>query len=393
MPKTKILLALAAVILLGAQVAVAQAPPAPSGNLENLTALAQVPTGSNEAQARDRAVSLALSQAVGRLAMQLLDPDTLRTRLDVLSSAILSRSSQFVTRYLLLAATHNQGTTSVLVNVSVDRASLLKALAISGLRLPAGSLPLTLALISEEAAPGRPPVYWWSGSGEEVAAAPPMVSEVLKSLGMRLVDPAGLVERVPPEARQPVLNEEQALSLASLAGAGLVLLGRVRTYPLVSQPGQSPPPLVQILALDVKDSKTLAVVEEEGPVFTTTPGPEASQAVQAAVQAAVRRLLEEVVGQSPAQAMESNQLVMEVEGVDSLADLHHFEEVLSGLSALVDQVHRESVGPGRATLRLALKVPAATLADQLLLQDYGSFLVNVVQSQPDLIKVVLIPKR
>ena len=282
--------------------------------------------------------------------------------------------------------------TTVLVTVTVDRAALLKELAVTGLRLPAGSLPLTLVMISEEASPGRPPAFWWSGAGS-APAYPAPVGEVLSSLGVRTVDPRTIAPQVPEEARQPVVSEEQATGLARLAGAGLVLLGRMRTYPMITPKGGDTPPLVQILAVDPVKGSTLAVVEEEGPIYESTPPAEAADQVAAAVQKAVRSLLEQVVAQSPTIPEGETMVSLQVSGIDSLGDLHRFEEVVGGLESLVEDMRRVSVAPGQATLELKLKVPAATLADQLLLQDYGQFLVNVVDVGAQEIKVVLIPKR
>ena len=365
---------------------------AAGGESATIVALGQVPTGKDQAAARDRAVTQALTQAVGRLAAELVDPATLRTGLDKLSSQVLANAPRYVTTYALQATSHVGDITTVLVTVTVDRAALLKELAVTGLRLPAGSLPLTLVMISEEASPGRPPAFWWSGAGS-APAYPAPVGEVLSSLGVRTVDPRTIAPQVPEEARQPVVSEEQATGLARLAGAGLVLLGRMRTYPMITPKGEDTPPLVQILAVDPVKGSTLAVVEEEGPIYESTPPAEAADQVAAAVQKAVRSLLEQVVAQSPTIPEGETMVSLQVSGIDSLGDLHRFEEVVGGLESLVEDMRRVSVAPGQATLELKLKVPAATLADQLLLQDYGQFLVNVVDVGAQEIKVVLIPKR
>lgn len=389
MGKTKALF-----ILLAAALALTCAAPAlaAEGDTISVLALGQAPAGTNQAQARDQAVANAISQAVGQTAAKLADPATLRTRMAAFAAGILSNAANYVTSYDLEGSTQHQGHTLVMVTVHVNRQALLSALDTVGLRLPAGSLPPTLVLIAEEAGPGRPAAYWW-GTGQ-AAAYPEPVARVLKSLGLKTIDPAALAPQIPAEARQQVLSEEQALALARMAGAGLVLMGRVRTYPVVSPAGENPPPVAQLLALDVSDGSTLAMVEEDGPVFRATPGPEAGAQIISAVEASVSRLLDQVSKKKPAApAAEKSQVVIEVAGVRSLAQLYRFESVVGSLHALVESLTRESVAAGTATFQAKLRVPAATLADQLLLQDYGSFLVNVVEAQAARLKVVLIPKR
>ncbi len=353
--------------------------------------LGRHPAGDNEAAARDAAVAEALRQAVAQVAVSMVDPATLRAQLQNLDRLVLAKASQFVTTYSLQAHAKNGDEVLVLVSVSVDKHSLDLALTQAGLRLPAARQALTLALISEEAAPGRPEVFWWGGA-QGVPAAPAPVAEVLKSLGIRLVEPSALAGRVPAEARQPVLSEGQALELARLAGAGIVIMGRVRTYPLLTPEGENPPPVAQLMALDVASQKALALVESEGPSFHLTPGPGAGPAITDAVQQAVRQLLEQVAKTAPSQSAPNGQVTLTIRGLRNLADLHRFEQILSSMTSVVASVKRESVGAGWAELKVKLNVPPSQLADQIIVQDFGDFLVNVLDITPESVNLLLIGK-
>ncbi|KMY66644.1 hypothetical protein AAU61_16125 [Desulfocarbo indianensis] len=366
----------------------AQAEPGPAATV---MVLGRHPAGDNEAAAREAAVAQALRQAVAMTALAMVDPATLRSQLAGLDGRVLAKASQFVTTYSLQAHARSGDEVVVLVSASVDKRSLDQALTQAGLRLPAARQALTLALVSEEAAPGRPEVFWWGGApGAPTAPAP--VAEVLKSLGVRMVEPGVLAGKVPAEARQPVLNEEQALELARAAQAGLVIMGRVRTYPLVTPQGESPPPVAQLMALDVASQKALAFVETEGPSFHLTPGPGAGPAVTDAVQQSVRQLLEQVSQAAPSQGETVSEVTLTIRGLRSLADLHRFEQVLGSLSGLVASARRESVGAGWAELKVRLNGPPSQLADQLIVQDFGDFLVNVLDISQESVKLLLIGK-
>ena len=359
--------------------------------LVTILALGRHQAGEDEAAAREAAVAQALGQAVVQAAVAMVDPATIRSRLAELDEKILAKAPQFVTTYSLQAHAKSGGEVVVLVSVSVDKHSLDQALNQAGLRLPAARQTLTLVLVSEEAAPGRPAVYWWGGASG-TPAAPLPVAEVLESLGVRMVDPATLAGKVPAEARQPVLSEEQALELARLAGAGLVIMGRVRTYPLVTPEDESPPPVAQLMALEVGSQKALSLVESEGPRFHLTPGPGAGLKVTDAVQQAVRQLLEQISKAAPSQSAPGSQITLTIRGLRSLADLHRFEEVLDSLSGVVASARRQSVGAGWAALKVKLNGPPSQLADQLIVQDFGDFLVNVLDISPENLKLLLISK-
>lgn len=359
--------------------------------LATILALGRHQAGEDEAAAREAAVAQALRQAVVQAAVAMVDPATIRSRLAELDEKVLVKAPQFVTTYSLQAHAKSGDEVVVLVSVSVDKHSLDQALNQAGLRLPAARQTLTLVLVSEEAAPGRPAVYWW-GSASGAPAAPAPVAEVLESLGVRTVDPATLAGKVPAEARQPVLSEEQALELARLAGAGLVIMGRVRTYPLVTPEDESPPPVAQLMALEVGSQKALSLVESEGPRFHLTPGPGAGLKVTDAVQQAVRQLLEQVSKAAPGQGAPGSEITLTIRGLRNLADLHRFEEVLDSLSGVVASVRRQSVGAGWAALKVKLNGPPSQLADQLIVQDFGDFLVNVLDISPENLKLLLISK-
>jgi hypothetical protein len=166
----------------------------------------------------------------------------------------------------------------------------------------------------------------------------------------------------------------------------------VRTYPLVTPEGEEPPPVAQLMALDVAQGKAVALVEAVGPAFHLTPGPAAGPAVREAVQQAVRELLEQVAKNAPEVVADRGEITLTLTGVRSLGDLMRFEKVLASLTGLVSDLRRDSAGAGWARLRLKLNGSTGQLADRLLVQDFGTFLVNVVEVRPDALKLMLIPK-
>ncbi len=384
---------LAALLLVTAGLAAANPP---AGHLL-VTGLGLVPAGKNPAEARERAVDDALTRAVGQALVQLLEPAALKEHFPAVARDILPKARQFVASFSLLQNGETGDRVAVLVAANLDQAALDKALLAAGIKgapPAAGALPPVLVMVSEEAAPGRPPVFWWSGAAG-APAAPAVVRAVLEALGTRVLDPAPLVGKLPPDSRQPVAGESDAVAMGRQIGAGLVLVGRLRTHPLVTSEG-SPSPLLQIEVLETAQGKVLAEEETEGPVFRETPGPDAPRQVQAAIEAALRKLMLQAQAGAPAGAVAlspaGGEVTLTIGGLRSLAELKKFEQALQGLPALVEAFRRESVGGGSASLRLKLKGTPAQLADQLLLGDYGTYLLNVVETQPGSLKLTAIPK-
>lgn len=365
---------------------------AATARADSFLVLGRAPLTGSEAEARQKAVANALALAVSGRATALVDPATLRNSLEILDKQVLANYKKFVTNYSLWASTQSGSSYLALVSVTLDEKALSKALIRAALKLPTGHLGSVLVMVSEEAAPGRPPVYWWSGL-PGAPAAPAPVAKVLKALGVKMLDPAPLKALLTPHLRQPVLNEANSLEIARQAGAKLVLVGSVRTYPLVTPESAYPPPVAQLLALETAGGRSVALVETDGPVYHTTPPREARQEVLAAVEASVRDLMARVSASDSAGMPTESEIKLTVTGVRSLAQLYSFERVLASLSDTVNRVIRYSVGPGRAELKVVLSGSASRLADQLLVQNYGDFLVNVVETSSQSMEVVFIPKQ
>lgn len=351
--------------------------------------------GVSETAAQDAALKDALRQAVARAVTESADPAALKGRLEAVEREVLSQAQRFVANYGVQSSGRSGDSVTVLAAVTVDRPALDKALAGLGLgksAAPAPGAPLVLALISEETSPERPPVFWWSEIPGQDALPAPLV-KALSGGKYRLVEPKALLGRVPLALRQAALSEDQALQLGRLAGANLVLLGRVRSYPLVTAPDENPSPAAQMEALSVAGGQALATAEEIGPVFNAPPGPEAAEKLAQAAEAAARRLLEQAAAAAKAAPAGGGGMVtMEVAGLRGLADIMRFEEAVAGLTPMVSELARESLSGGVATYRLRASGPLARLAEELKALSPAGLAVSVAEAGPDRLKVSLAPK-
>jgi hypothetical protein len=359
-------------------------------------ALGRASAGANEAVAQDAALNDALRQAVARAVTELTDHAALKGRLEAVAREVLAQAPRFVATYGIQSSGRSPEGITVLAAVTVDRPALEKALAGLGLgraAAPAAGAPAVLVLVSEETAPEGAPVFWWSEiHGQN--SLPVSLVRVLAGGNYKIVDPKSLLGRVPLALRQAVLTEEQALQLGRLAGANLVLLGRVRSYPLPPPPSrETTSPVAQMEALSVAGGQVLATVEETGPVFTSPPGPEAGDKLLAVVETATRRLLEQAAAAVNSTPSANGGLVnLEVGGLRGLADIICFEKAMNALTPLVTDLVRDSLSGGVATYRLRLNGTTGRLAEELKALFPVDIAVSVAEAGPDRLKVSLAPK-
>jgi hypothetical protein len=311
--------------------------------------------------------ALALSQASADAGSQALwgyisshlEAERLRENFGLISGDFLAQPGAYIKSSRSLALWRNGGLTRVMAEVELDEAALQAALARLSLppaRQTAGQ-PL-LCLVSELAGPGRPPLYWWSGQAG-AAATPAAIANDLKAFGfIPFIPEPGREKTVPaPDA----LTVERALELGRELKADLLLLGRVRLYPLLDQQAAAALPLVSFSLLKPAENKVLAQVEAEGAVLR--PGEEAEALVQREISEALSKLFELAGFKASAPAFA--RIRLEYQGLRSAAQLARLERLLTLLGGAVVNSHRESMSAGKALLMLDSRIDGRELAERM----------------------------
>ena len=70
-----------------------------------------------------------------------------------------------------------------------------------------------------------------------------------------------------------------------------MIIGSVRTFPMVTPQHVLPPPLVQLLAIETNEGHVVSMEETDSPVFHVTPTAEDANEVMDLVESSVRRLM------------------------------------------------------------------------------------------------------
>ena len=310
------------------------------------------------------------------------------------SANILANPASFINFSKNLLVHHADNQAWVLMEVDINRPALDKALNELNLgdQMPSTVAPgettpkaLILCLVSEEVAPGRPPVYWWSGASG-LPACPARVARALAALNYAPFDTAPWRGELGPAiTRNLVLSQEQALELGQKAGVELVLWGRVRSYPILAASEPNPSPLVQLALLSVKEKRMLAQVETEGAVYSGTLQPGLEEEINSQVQDAMNKLFE-LAGKLVAPAPPARVRV-EVEGISSMADVARLETLFARLDGAITQVQRESMSAGRVTLVLDTTVDGLELAQRLEAAETDGWKVRVMEKTATSLKL------
>ena len=320
--------------------------------------------GVSEQSDRRQAVSQASRQAMAQLllqkASQRLSAADLTDNWNQIHQQVLSRPEAYIKNFRNLAVSHQGGQTWVLVEAQTDDSALEQLLNTWAGRTAQPTAQSILSLVSEDVAPGRPPLYWWSAQ-PGLAICPARIERGLKNLNYVPFDPSRLLSSLKPEITgNVVLTEQQAHALGQQAGVKLALWGRLRAYPILSQSASPSTPLLQMALLDVQRKRILAQVEVEGAVFKSQLPEGFEESMDKEVAEALAKLFE-LAGIKVTQM----RVVMEVEGLSNAGELARLERALVRMDGLVIRVQRQSLSPGQATLLLDTAQDGLALAEKL----------------------------
>jgi hypothetical protein len=352
---------------------------------------ADIALGVSQLSSRNPAISQAGKYAQAQILLQkaadLLSPEEMSQLWPRLSEELFSQQAAYINNFKILAIHQAQSQTWVLVEVEVNKSALEQAAAALKLARPAKPpVEQILCLISEDVSPDRPPVYWWAGS-ETIAACPQAVKDGLRQIGYSALEAAALTGISSGAIKdKPVLTEEQAYQLGSKAGAGLILWGRIRSYPVLSDKPIIATPLIQLALLDVAQTRMLAQVEVEGGVFSGSLPAEFAASMDREVEEALSKLFE-LAGRIA--AAPRRQVIVEMEGLRSIADLTQMERMLARLrlDGQVTQVRRESISRGKATLLLDCNIDGMALAERLETMESANWSIKILEKSPTLLRV------
>jgi hypothetical protein len=271
----------------------------------------------------------------------------------------LALSQAYIKSNRVLTLRRSGNLTEVMAEVEVEESALGPALDKISLPLEqrAAARPL-LCLVSEPAGPGRPPLYWWSDPENSSAAFASLAGE-LEAFGFTpLLLPAGQAQTILPP---PALTPEWALEAGRALNADLLLMGRVRLYPLREERAAALLPAASFTLLNPRENLVLAQVEAQGPVQGS--GEEAEAQVREEISEALGKLFE-LAGFKAAPPTFAR-LRLEYQGLNSAAQLTRLERLLTLLGGAVTSSHRESMSAGKAVLILDSRVDAQELAERM----------------------------
>ncbi len=345
--------------------------------------------GQDMQATRDEAVNAGLVNAVGQVLIDIIPKEVVGGRFALLTQVVLAHTDRYVRNYRVLTEATQAQTYHVLLEASVSIPQLKAALNQAGLSLEKSSRPSLLWCIAEKRITEPTERYWWGGLSlpDEI-----LVIEILARQaalqGYRSVAPQQ--DRV-STGYAADLTVPEAVALAEQMKADIVIVGRAaaETAPntmvgnLQAYRGK-----VDIAAYRVDTGERIAHVGQvalAGGGDAETGGREALVKVAAATADVLFQQLRNArMGLAGRGRVE-----LAVEGTrGNVADLVRFRNVLAALPG-VENVQLKEMMRDQTLISLDYQGDARALSDALMLQNYETFGISILEVGPGSIRLQL----
>ena len=333
--------------------------------------------------ARERAIGDGLTGAVGRGIEDLLPPASLAQHFKALDETLYARPDEFIQNYKVLAETERAKKYRVLLQVTLRSGKLKAQIERAGLMPDKTALPKILLLVWEQDPAQGAPRYWWGGQSNGLpTAAERAIGVALSQKGYPVINPLDAAHRIIelPLIDTPAIEDTAALEFGKRLGADVVVVGSAEVRRASNPRGAS-----NIIAFNGSVSaRALRTADgvEVGEARQTAAATSAEESIgfRDALSGAGTRAgeqLADAIGQTWHRAgARPPVLEIVVQGTSPLKNFVQFRKTLKDIPG-VQSLRIREMKSNEATLNLEYAGNTRSLADTLLLTNFGSFGLDV----------------
>ena len=346
--------------------------------------------GGNMPAARELAISNALAGAVAEVALQLLPVHSQIEKFQQVNETIYEQIDDYIQDYKVLTEFMNDKNYRALVQVTVMRDKIKAQLMGSGLLVEEKRLPKILFFISEENIGDILPKYWW---GEDlvfvVPAAEEAMNQILSEKGFDILQHSDISE---PLGYDLTINTQDAMTIGTHRAADIIVLGSAKAEKTTNVMGgniKSFKANVTVKAYRVDTGEEIAFSTRTA-VFAGQDEQEGGRkALFEAGGLAGKDLLLQISSAWAEQDNARKQVEIVVHGTSELINFVKFRKILGKING-VNAIHIMEMKANESTIMVDYDGTAQSLAEELMLNTFESFGIDIFEVLPEKLGIELI---
>jgi len=347
--------------------------------------------------ARDAAIEDAQKRAVEMAIGILIDSQTQVENYQLISDKILSQTKGYIKRYNIAGETVDNGLLRVRINAEVALGRLNDDLAAIGILLGQMHKPRTMIMIAEQNIGHEWYAWWWGYRGEQtdIGVVENTFMDVFTQKGFEFIDHATAAKDIKVTQAYKIqnLSAEQARTLGNQADAEVVIVGSAiaKLYGDIGGGMKSVQADLSAKAIRTDTGQVIATVTTHAAAVHITDTTAGIDALKKASNQAAEQMMEKILAVYSQEAGGTRPVDITITGLNK-TQFVKFKDVLRNQVRGIKDLHERSFNGTTARISVDSKVSAQTLSDDLLLRDFGSFTVDVVNSTANSLELKVSPK-
>lgn len=393
-------IALLAVIFLAAPLLTA-AGAAPTGGADKtVLAFGNSRIYKDLAIAKNAAISESLLSAVQTTAARMLSKTELTENFETVTKVLTDNRDGFIQGYKILKEVRTDRYYRVLIQATVTTKEIRKKLADAGLQTGPDRLPSVLFMVAEKQINDIGYQYWWRSGGSffqgETAISPMM--DTLTEKGLTVIGTRQIQEQAGKASADKKLDatpaNHEAAKLADKLGADLVVVGTASVESTANRMGENIRAykgIVNVRVLEAETGEKLTTLRQQAVTGGEDPETASQNALSDAAYQAGRQLAGTIAALWQKAEQAKGRLTLTITGQNILPHLEQFRQAVRNTQG-VTRLQTKEMTPDTATLAVQCKSSPQELADNLILQSYEQFGINITEVTAKGLKVELMPE-
>lgn len=339
---------------------------------------------NNTALARDQAVKDALRMVVEQTVGTMISSETVVQSYEVLQDQIYSKTQGYIQNYNIINEIPDGSLYRVTIQANVAKGVLKNDLMALGLLIARKNMPRIMIMVAEQNVGMHNYAYWWHvvTGYADLTITENTLMEKLSEKGFNIVDHSVKTKKIQISDAYKIesLTNDAIKTIGNLYDAEVVIYGKALSKLAGSVMGSSMKSAqadVSLRAVNTDNGQVIASSTNHAAAVHPSEVNAGTEALKLAAEGIAEKLITQIINRWSQDVSGGTMIQVVISGIKSYNHLVKFKEMVQKKIRGVAGLYQRDFSSGVATLDINISTTAQNLADELIVIDYGGFVIDI----------------
>ena len=339
---------------------------------------------NNTALARDQAVKDALRMVVEQTVGTMISSETVVESYEVLQDQIYSKTQGYIRNYNIINESPVENLYRVTIQANVAKGVLKNDLMALGLLIARKNMPRIMIMVAEQNVGMHYYTYWWHAVAghADLTITENTLMEKLSEKGFNIVDHSVKAKNIQISDAYKIesLTNDAIKTIGNLYDAEVVIYGKALSKLAGSVMGSSMKSAqadVSLRAVNTDNGQVIASATNHAAAVHPSEVNAGTEALKQAADGIAEKLISQIINRWSQDVSGGTMIQVVISGIKSYNHLVKFKEMVQKKIRGVAGLYQRDFKSGVATLDINISTNAQNLADELIVIDYGGFVIDI----------------